>query len=95
MCARLATRRSWRFGVSVLLSPTVMVESDGLQVGGYFDGDRRLLAVGVVSAMVRGRWQFLLTVGAGGLGSPTARQPTDASAAARPGAAPPALRSAR
>ena len=39
------TRRSWRFGVSVLLSPTKMVESDGVQVGGYFDGDAKVLAV--------------------------------------------------
>jgi hypothetical protein len=39
------TRRAWRFGVSVLLSPTKTVESDGVQVGGYFDEDARVLAV--------------------------------------------------
>lgn len=39
------TRRSWRFGVAVLLQPTKTVDSDGYQVGGYFDETRKVLAV--------------------------------------------------
>lgn len=39
------TRRSWRFGVSVLLAPTKTVDADGFQSGGYFDGDKKILAV--------------------------------------------------
>lgn len=40
------TRRAWRFGVSVLLSPDRTVEAaDGIQCGGYFDEDSKTLAV--------------------------------------------------
>lgn len=39
------TRRSWRFGVAVLLSPTKMVDCDGYPCGGYFDEDAKVLAV--------------------------------------------------
>lgn len=33
------TRRSWRFGVSVLLAPGDSVNADGLRCSGYFSGD--------------------------------------------------------
>jgi hypothetical protein len=39
------TRRAWRFGVSVLLSPETHVDCDGFPAGGYFDGDAKTLAV--------------------------------------------------
>ena len=38
-------RRSWLFGVSVLLSPEQTIQSDGVCVGGYFDGETKTLAV--------------------------------------------------
>jgi len=42
------SRRAWSFGVSVLLSPDPYVDSgDGIQSGGYFSGESRLLAVSV------------------------------------------------
>lgn len=39
------SRRAWRFGVSVLLSPDATVETNGFQSGGYFCGDSKTLAV--------------------------------------------------
>lgn len=39
------TRRSWAFGVSVLLSPDAAIDCDGVKVGGYFCGTERKLAV--------------------------------------------------
>jgi hypothetical protein len=39
------TRRAWRFGVSVLLSPDRFVENAGYPCGGYFCGDTKTLAV--------------------------------------------------
>lgn len=42
---REITRRSWRFGVAVLLSPQQTVDADGHPSGGYFDGETKVLAV--------------------------------------------------
>jgi hypothetical protein len=39
------SRRAWRFGVSVLLSPDEAVDSGGFPSGGYFDGIGKTLAV--------------------------------------------------
>lgn len=39
------SRRCWRFGVAVLLSPGRTVDSDGYPCGGYFDEDRMTLVV--------------------------------------------------
>ncbi len=44
MVAEIA-RRSWSFGVTVILAPGGTVNSDGVQVGGYFDEDNKTLAV--------------------------------------------------
>jgi len=43
---REVIERSWRFGVAVLLKPEPRVSSgDGVQCGGFFCGDTRVLAV--------------------------------------------------
>jgi len=42
---REITRRSWRFGVAVLLSPERHIDSDGHPSGGHFDEDGKILAV--------------------------------------------------
>lgn len=39
------TRRAWRFGVSVLLSPDKYIDNDGFPCGGYFCGETKVLAV--------------------------------------------------
>jgi hypothetical protein len=39
------TRRAWKFGVSVLLSPDSTVDCDGYPSGGYFDPASKTLAV--------------------------------------------------
>ena len=44
---REITQRAWRFGVAVLLQPTPKVFSGNVYSGGYFDGDNRVLAVGI------------------------------------------------
>jgi hypothetical protein len=41
------TRRSWRFGVAVLLSPSKMVNSSNVECGGYFCDEQKVLAVAV------------------------------------------------
>jgi hypothetical protein len=43
---REITRRAWRFGVSVLLSPDSTVDCDGFWSQGWFDGDDKKLVVG-------------------------------------------------
>lgn len=43
---RELTRRSWRFGVSVLLSDEKDVDCDGMRVSGWFCGDDKKLVVG-------------------------------------------------
>lgn len=43
---REITRRAWRFGVSVLLSPDSTVDCDGRWTQGWFDGDGKKLVVG-------------------------------------------------
>jgi hypothetical protein len=43
---REITRRAWRFGVSVLLSPEPTVDCDGRWTQGWFDGEGKKLVVG-------------------------------------------------